>query len=487
MKILWGLLAVWCVLVVGNEQDIRHRNVRFLEFEPDTVDPGFGAITRLSMKQIGGPRVPLSRIWCITSNFNSPPIIWNCHLPGGVSEVLIDYEVICKTREVGGKTDVESCRIEYSLADHPSLVDFLLTMLAVWLILSVCVLIVDPGWATLKNLYFFESNAITEVYFKKPDRNKPSVQFERKLTIYEHGLIILMPHMSFETLNSLVGVSDIITVAATCMIRRKILQQGCLRLNIRIKHFPPSIAQLSALKELSLHGCYKLKRFPDTLAGMTSLEKLDLSKSSIASLPPSIGRLSALKELSLSGCYNLTSIPDTLAGLMSLEKMDLSESSIASLPQSIGHLSSLKELSLSGCNVSMSIPDTLAGLTSLEKLDLSALWIKSLPPSIGQLSSLKVLTLCVCRQLTSIPDSLSGLTSLEKMDLAWTSIKSLPLSIGQLSSLKDLSLFLCRGLTSIPDSLSGLPLLEKIDIRYTNIQWPPPGRPDPFARGVVIH
>ncbi len=485
---LLGLLAVWCVLVVENEQDIQRQNVRTLVFAPGEHALGYTTVPRLEMVQVGGPRVSLRHILCTTLNFNSPRAVWDCRLPYDVSEVLIDYEVTCENYEKGGKIFyVKSCLLEYSLADNSSLVDFLLTILAAWLILSACVLIVDLGWAMLKILYFLSRTQLQRFILRTPTKISRWFNFERKLTIYEHGLIILMPHMSFETLNSLIGVSESVTIAAACTIRRKIIRRGHLKLNYRIESFPPSIGQLSPLKKLSLSWCVNLTSIPDVLAGLTSLEKINFSWSAITSLPPSIGKLSSLKELSLSPCMKLNRIPDTLAGLTSLEKMHLSNSTIKSLPPSIGRLSSLKVLSLNHCYELKTIPDTLAGLKSLEKMYLYESFVDSLPPSIGQLSSLKELSLRWCTNLKRIPDTLAGLTSLEKMDLSDSAIELLPPSVGQLSSLKELLLRGCKNLTSIPDTLASLPLIRKVDIRYTGIAWPPSDRPSPFADGVVVN
>ena len=103
---------------------------------------------------------------------------------------------------------------------------------------------------------------------------------------------------------------------------------------------PPEIAQLAALKTLSLNR-NQLTALPPEIAQLTALQSLLLNDNQLTALPPEIGQLTALQGLYLTG-NQLTALPPEIAQLTALKTLFLSRNLLTVLPPEIAQLSGLE-------------------------------------------------------------------------------------------------------------------------------------------------
>ncbi|KAI7844689.1 hypothetical protein COHA_001777 [Chlorella ohadii] len=175
--------------------------------------------------------------------------------------------------------------------------------------------------------------------------------------------------------------------------------------------FPAALTRLQRLRCLHLEAPYSghnapLCVLPDDLGGWGGqMQELHLVNLGLERLPPSISQLTALKELCLGRNRlgaRLDSLPAELAQLTSLVRLELQYNGLERGPPAVvGELTSLEELNLSGNLWGSAAPD--------------------LPKEYAQLSRLRYLTLTNCELLVLPPVTLSGgpyLQELECLDLA---------------------------------------------------------------------
>ena len=146
---------------------------------------------------------------------------------------------------------------------------------------------------------------------------------------------------------------------------------------------PAAIGQLSALKELYLHGNQlttvplevgklraltilylaenQLKKLPSVIGQLTALTKLYLERNQITMLPPEIGQLTALTTLDVHN-NQLTTVPAEIGQLTALTTLDLGFNRLTTLPPEIRQLTDLKELYLHG-NPALDLPMDVLGPT----------------------------------------------------------------------------------------------------------------------------
>jgi Leucine-rich repeat (LRR) protein len=293
----------------------------------------------------------------------------------------------------------------------------------------------------------------------------------------------------------------------------------------------PEIGNLTALRELSLYGCFN-GYVPSSISNLTDLQRLNIVNSSIYAepilhkgnlkcelpadigrlvnivdinisnamsgiMPPSIGNLSKLEMLRIThdttyfGKGNLKGkIPDEIGNLRKLRVLSINNQQINGvIPSAIGKLTELYEVDLSGNQLSGSVPlmnypkltylflnDNLLtkfeeGTSScpvLKRIDLhNNLIAGELPSYIGNYSELVTLNLSN-NQFSSIPESIGNLTQLEKFDINNNLLQALRNGIALCVSLKKLSAS-HNQIAVLPDNLGQSGNIEYLDLSFNNI------------------
>ncbi|TVU32977.1 hypothetical protein EJB05_24745, partial [Eragrostis curvula] len=235
-----------------------------------------------------------------------------------------------------------------------------------------------------------------------------------------------------------------------CLIAPKIQQES----------LPKSIAKLSKLQYLNLHGSSQICALPESIGKLGCLIHLDLSGcSGMSVLPESFGSLKTMVHLDMSGCSLIRELPGSLGNLTSLQHLDLSKCpNLNKMPESIGELGCLIHLDLSGCSGMSVLPVSLGELKSMVHLNMSGCsLIRELPGSLGNLTSLQHLDLSRCSNLKEIPESLCSLTQLRHLNLSYCSkIERIPEAVGSLFNLQYIGMSFCRQIHELPESFTDL-------------------------------
>lgn len=92
-----------------------------------------------------------------------------------------------------------------------------------------------------------------------------------------------------------------------------------------------------------------LKELPSAIGGLISLEILKLGSPLLETLPPSLGELTSLKELTLSGCSILKCMPNSIGELKQLRKLQIEYSGIEYLPIGVTEMNNLEILKVHTC------------------------------------------------------------------------------------------------------------------------------------------
>ncbi|XP_077211086.1 uncharacterized protein LOC143846520 [Tasmannia lanceolata] len=225
-----------------------------------------------------------------------------------------------------------------------------------------------------------------------------------------------------------------------------------------------SLVRLPYLKTLSIFSCFIISTvtLPPSLFGTFSyLEQLVIKSNPSLSgeIPPSLAEVSTLKVLSLSQNSLQGRIPKEFGRLDSLMQLDLSYNDLSGeIPDEIGGLRSLTILDLSQNGLQGQVPYTLGQLQSLQKIDLSSnMIVGTIPPHIGILSMLVLLDLSNNLLSGPIPEALSDLKELEYFLVENNPINTrIPMFLGSLTKLTVLSLAGCGFSGPIPTSIGSL-------------------------------
>lgn len=155
----------------------------------------------------------------------------------------------------------------------------------------------------------------------------------------------------------------------------------------RIQSLPPELAELPALKTLTLsHNSLHIDSLA-IFARMPRLESLDLSANDLEELPREFSGLTGLREFTVvnrnaEGAFvgtQLKKFPAVLCTLRNLESLSLDGHSFKKIPKGIGNLYKLTYLSLYG-NAFLVLPDEITRLSELEYLNIDLLCLASEAP-----------------------------------------------------------------------------------------------------------
>lgn len=251
-----------------------------------------------------------------------------------------------------------------------------------------------------------------------------------------------------------------------------------------------SLLKLTYLKTLSIFNCFvssPVALSPTLFGALSSLEHLALQSNPalIGEIPPSLAEISGLRVLSLSQNNLQGNIPKELGGLVNLVQLDLSYNNLSGkIPEEIGGLKGLSILDLSWNSIEGQVPCSLGMLQLLQKIDLSYnRLVGRIPPAIGKLNRLVLLDLSHNSIQGPIPETLSGLKQLQDLTVDHNPINSkIPLFLGTLKNLTSISFSGC-GLTGpVPNFFSSLNNLTALSLDNNNLS----GRVPPYLGSLPL-
>jgi Leucine-rich repeat (LRR) protein len=205
---------------------------------------------------------------------------------------------------------------------------------------------------------------------------------------------------------------------------------------------PPALADLDALRVLSLGGNSLTGSIPAALGSLANLRSLVLSFNDLTgSIPPELGGLASLERLFV-GINDLTGpLPSELANLSNLRVLYLASNELdGALPAWLGTLTNLDSLGLADNAFTGTIPGELGDLPNLLSLDLSGNALTgTIPTALGDLGTLEALFLQGNALVSPIPGSLAGLDRLTRLFLFDNGFTGpLPAWLGDLDAIESL-------------------------------------------------
>lgn len=264
--------------------------------------------------------------------------------------------------------------------------------------------------------------------------------------------------------------------------------------------FPPSVAKLDSLKELSLIYCPAKLQLPAMNFFKENLKVLRLAFESVEELPLWMYTLHELEELHLNGPLSnevsrSTSL-ESLRDLKSLRVLNL-RCHLTKIPTSVGDVAlQLQHLSIYNEGGKIQALSSLKKLTSLVSLELVSCELERIPSAIFSLSNLQeldlkenrlttveeILSLQHCQRLTTlklwhnkityIPDHISKLHSLETLDISWNKIRKLPSRLFYCTKLRHLDVS-HNHLTSLPPEVGILQGLQFFSAAFNSLECLP--------------
>ncbi|KAK7929976.1 hypothetical protein WMY93_006371 [Mugilogobius chulae] len=261
--------------------------------------------------------------------------------------------------------------------------------------------------------------------------------------------------------------------------------------------FPPSVAKLDSLQELSLIYCPAKLQLPAMNFFKERLKVLRLAFESVEELPLWMYTLHSLEELHLSGPLSnevsRSSTLDSLRDLKSLRVLNL-HCSLTKIPTSVGDVAlQLQRLSVNNDGEKLQALSSLKKLTSLVSLELVSCGLERIPSAIFSLHNLQeldlkenklttveeILSLQHCQRLTTlklwhnkityIPDHITKLHSLEVLDISWNKIRKLPSRLFYCTKLRHLDVS-HNQLTSLPPEVGILQALQFFSAAFNSLE-----------------
>jgi internalin A len=204
-----------------------------------------------------------------------------------------------------------------------------------------------------------------------------------------------------------------------------------------------SLAALTSLRSLSVHGC-SMWKLPGAFPALQRLQSLDLRGRGVdKDVVEAVCSISSLEVLDLSRSPSLHSLPDSISCLTGLYSLSLWESQVTRLPDSMTAMSRIRELAWGGPPAEEAGDwlqlDVVWRLTGLDTLALSDALARSLGNSLGQLTGLSAL-MVEGEALAALPDGLSRLVGLERLTINAGKLKALPAGVTALTQLTELVL-----------------------------------------------
>ncbi|XP_013918296.1 PREDICTED: volume-regulated anion channel subunit LRRC8B [Thamnophis sirtalis] len=260
---------------------------------------------------------------------------------------------------------------------------------------------------------------------------------------------------------------------------------------------PPSLSQLSSLKELNIYHSTLTVEYPALHFLEDNLKILRLKSVDMGKIPRWVFYLKNLQELYLTGCY----VPEPQNGFYSEGFQDLVnlkaihlKNSLSRIPQVVtDQLPSLQKLSIDNEGKKLLVLTNLKKLLNLRILELISCDLERIPHSIFSLNYLREIDLKE-NNLRTVEEIISfqHLENLSCLKLWHNKISYIPVQIGTLANLEQLylnhnnikkippQLFLCKKLhyldlsynklTSIPDEIQYLTNLQYFAVTKNHIE-----------------
>ena len=149
---------------------------------------------------------------------------------------------------------------------------------------------------------------------------------------------------------------------------------------------PESFGNLSSLKTFNVMAT-RLTSLPESFGNLTKLRELSIQEciTDDFHFPGTMKNLKALRELTLGGFNH---VPDFVKELKDLTALDISHNRLYDLPDFMGNLTKLKSLNLHSTWIK-ELPDWIGNLKNLEDLDISNNDIEVYPEMVKKLPKLK--------------------------------------------------------------------------------------------------
>ncbi|HEX2869096.1 MAG TPA: T9SS type A sorting domain-containing protein [Ignavibacteriales bacterium] len=231
---------------------------------------------------------------------------------------------------------------------------------------------------------------------------------------------------------------------------------------------PPSIGNLTALKELSLNYNY-ITSIPREIGALKLLEKLSMRNNQLEKVPPEITALKSLSLLDLSGNY-IESLPDSLGSLEGLRLLRLENNKLSEVPSSLGTLKHLDTLVIAG-NMLHAIPSFISNIRSLRVLQTGVNPITAIPAEIAHMDSLRELWVNGCI-LSGLTPEIGNMKSLRKLELQGNFLSLLPSEIDSLKYLEELNLD-NNSFSLLPEEIGAIGSLKVLSVRNNALETVP--------------
>lgn len=191
---------------------------------------------------------------------------------------------------------------------------------------------------------------------------------------------------------------------------------------------PPTLGNLSALRQLYLGYCGLSGGIPGELGNLRKLEVLSLRGNELSGpIPSGLGDLPNLRSLSIAENELTGTIPPTFGNLSSLGSLQLMDNELSgTIPAELGNLARLGLFNARDNNLSGPIPPELGRLSNLWAITLQGNELTgTIPPSLGSLPQMKFLRLEGNRLSGAVPAELVNLR-LRQLRLADNPLECVP-------------------------------------------------------------
>lgn len=218
---------------------------------------------------------------------------------------------------------------------------------------------------------------------------------------------------------------------------------------------------------------------PPSIASLTALQILELQYNQIEGPFPSLAGLSALKEILITD-NSFSSFPgDSFSGMTSLETVNLDYNPFSPwhLPESLKSADKIREFSADSSNLVGSIPDFFDSFVGLTSLHLALNKLEGGLPGTFSGSSIQSLWVNGQSSTSKLNGSVSVLQNMTQLTVAWMHGNRFSGPLPDFSGLLQLQNISLRdnsftGL--IPDTLKNLPSLKVVNLTNNLFQGPIP-------------
>lgn len=237
---------------------------------------------------------------------------------------------------------------------------------------------------------------------------------------------------------------------------------------------PPSVNQLSNLKELNVYHSSLTVEYPALHFVEENLKILRLKSADLGKIPRWVFYLKNLQELYLTGCYmlepqNLLLYNEGLQDLVNLKAIHL-KNSLSRIPQVVtDQLPLLQKLSIDNEGRKLLVLTNLKKMVNLRTLELISCDLERIPHSIFSLNYLREIDLKE-NNLRTVEEIISfqHLENLSCLKLWHNNISYIPVQVGTLANLEQLYLN-HNNIQKIPPQLFLCTKLHYLDLSYNKL------------------